>query len=125
VSTAALRTCAHPRCNRPVVRGRCDVHKLREQDRPNADVRTWYRTPEWVALRALVLNREPWCVDCLAAAGLTQFTRSDDLRRAGVRRSTDADHQVPHRGDPALFWNPENLTGRCHPHHASKTRRGE
>jgi len=124
MSTAPRRTCAHPKCNRLVTRGRCERHRRGEADRPNADIRTWYRSLRWFALRALTLSREPYCVDCLAATTLTQRSRREELERAGVRRSTDADHKIPHRGDPALFWDADNLAGRCHAHHAQKTRRG-
>jgi hypothetical protein len=27
------------------------------------------------------------------------------------------DHVVPHRGDAALFWDPDNLQSLCKPHH--------
>jgi 5-methylcytosine-specific restriction enzyme A len=27
------------------------------------------------------------------------------------------DHKVPHRGDPVLFWDPDNLQTMCQEHH--------
>jgi 5-methylcytosine-specific restriction protein A len=60
-------------------------------------------------LRAQCLRRDPLCVMC---------------RRAGiVVPATDADHVVPHRGDPALFWNLANLQGLCGPCHGRKSAR--
>jgi len=57
------------------------------------------------------LRLYPLCVDCHA--------------RGVVEPSTDADHEIPHRGDAALFWNLENLRGRCRPCHSRKTREGK
>ena len=37
-------------------------------------------------------------------------------------RATDVDHIVPHRGDPALFWDEENWQALCHSCHSKKTR---
>ena len=112
MAVAPLRPCAYPRCPRKVVRGRCREHeRLVDRQRPNADVRKWYLTPRWRALRAVVLRDEPFCPDCVAE---------------GMRvRTTDADHRVPHRGDPALFWDRKNLQGKCHRHHSQKTGRGQ
>jgi 5-methylcytosine-specific restriction endonuclease McrA len=87
------------------------VHLVKEADRPNADIRTWYRTPRWRALRAVVLRDQPFCPDCAA-----------DHRRV---LTTDVDHIEKHHGDPQLFWNRQNLQAKCHAHHSAKTGRGE
>jgi len=79
------------------------VHRAR----PNAAIRRLYFTPRWRALRAAVLLADRACVVCQAAP------------------STIADHLVPHRGDPALFWNRDNLQGLCATCHSRKTRRDE
>ena len=103
-----LHQCATPGCSARVRRGHCPEHAAaRERQRPNADVRLWYQTPRWRRLRLTVLNDEPICRDCQR------------------ERSTDVDHVVPHRNDAALFWDRDNLAGRCHGCHARKTRRGE
>lgn len=36
--------------------------------------------------------------------------------------ATEVDHIVPHRGDPARFWDMENLQPICHACHVRKTR---
>jgi 5-methylcytosine-specific restriction protein A len=111
MSLAPARPCAHPRCPTLTRRGRCPKHARQyEEQRPNAAIRTWYQTPRWRALRAQVRREEPFCDDCAA----------EGLRVA----STDVDHTVPHRGDPALFWNRANLHAKCHRHHSQKTGRG-
>jgi 5-methylcytosine-specific restriction enzyme A len=107
-----LRPCAARLCNALTRGGRCAQHARElDQRRPNADVRLWYHTPRWKRLRAQVLAEEPLCGDCLTEGRTTA--------------STDADHQVPHRGDVALFWSRPNLRGRCHACHSRKTRRSE
>jgi 5-methylcytosine-specific restriction enzyme A len=75
----------------------------------------WYHVARWRhpvwGLRAIALRRHPICVEC---------------KRAGrVVVSTEVDHVVPHRGDPRLFWNADNLQGLCATHHGAKTKRGE
>jgi len=110
-TTAPLRPCTYPRCANLVDGGgRCPTHRPTEADRPNADVRTWYRTPRWRALRTVVLRDQPYCADCA---------------REGRRvPTTDVDHIEPHRGDAGLFWSRQNLQALCHRHHSAKTGRG-
>ena len=53
------------------------------------------------------LLKEPFCRSCA---------------RQGRRiRATDVDHITPHRGDWALFVNPNNLQSLCHSCHSRKT----
>jgi len=109
---APLRPCVHPKCGAPTSTGRCAAHtRVREQQRPNVDVRRLYRMARWQQLRHRVLSEEPLCCDCIAENCITA--------------STDVDHQIPHRGDLELFWSRENLRGRCHRCHSRKTQRGE
>jgi 5-methylcytosine-specific restriction endonuclease McrA len=63
----------------------------------------WYKTARWQALRRQILSAHPLCSMCHADGRLTP--------------ATVCDHVVPHKGDPALFWNSGNLTGLCKPHH--------
>jgi 5-methylcytosine-specific restriction protein A len=106
-----MRHCLRPGCAAIVRRGYCAQHAPREADRPNADVRTWYRTPRWRQLRWLVLAMQPRCPG------------RDDGRPCG-QPTTDVDHRQPHRGNPARFWDLGNLTALCHRCHSSKTGRG-
>ena len=110
---AARRMCLQPRCGAVVDGGYCRAHDPHaERRRPNVDVRRWYRTPRWRALRASVLRAEPLC------------TGRDDGEPCG-RPTTDVDHRQPHRGDLVLFWDRRNLQAKCHACHASKTAKGE
>lgn len=92
--------------------GRCALHKRdREDRRPNIDIRRLYRTARWARMREQKKDEAPFCVDCEAEGKLTVWT--------------ELDHQVPHRGDLDIFWDYENLRGRCREHHQAKTARGE
>lgn len=52
----------------------------------------------------------PPCVDCLSEGRVVE--------------ATEVDHEIPHRGDPTLFWAESNWTPRCKSHHSAKTQRG-
>ena len=81
----------------------------------------------WQASRLRFLQAHPLCSMCEA--------------RGIIAAATVVDHILPHKGDPALFWNVENwqpLCKACHdsrkqmleqpgkvPPHASWTGRGE
>jgi 5-methylcytosine-specific restriction enzyme A len=73
--------------------------------------RRWYFTPQWRALRAAQLAREPLCRMC------------HDMGRQSP--ATVADHRRPHRGDRALFFDPANLDSLCRLHHDATKRRHE
>lgn len=64
---------------------------------------TPYRTPQWRALRAAILWRDPICRACR------------------MKPSSHVDHIKAHRGDQDLFWDPGNLQGLCASCHAHKT----
>jgi 5-methylcytosine-specific restriction endonuclease McrA len=105
----ALSFCVVPGCSR-LARGRCAVHKvIREHERRNWDVRRWYRTPRWRALRRLVFEGQDYrCAVC---------------RRVALR--LELDHKVKHCGDPGRFWDRGNLQALCKPCHSAKSQRGE
>jgi 5-methylcytosine-specific restriction protein A len=54
---------------------------------------------------------EPFCPDCEAEG------------RIGLAQ--ELDHEIPHHGNINLFWQEQNLVGRCKKHHTAKTRRGK
>jgi 5-methylcytosine-specific restriction endonuclease McrA len=62
--------------------------------------RALYATPTWARLRKIKLAQDPLCERCLA-----------DGR--GTIAATVAHHRRPHRGDPALFYDIENLEAVC------------
>lgn len=68
--------------------------------------RAWYASRRWKALRWATLVRDSFTCQC--GCGVTE---SDTSRLV-------ADHRREHRGDPVLFWDPDNLwTLRADPCH--------
>jgi 5-methylcytosine-specific restriction protein A len=107
VPVAPPRKCSG--CRQLVPPGPCRTCRAqRDQDRDNADVRKWYRTSRWRRLRASAFRRDPLCAKC-KSLGL-------------VKVGTDADHRIPHDGDPRLFWELSNVQVLCAKHHSAKTR---
>ena len=47
------------------------------------------------------------------------------LATENVEPATVVDHVIPHRGNPDLFWDPENLQPLCAYHHDSHKQREE
>ena len=67
----------------------------------------FYQSPEWRAIRYIVLSQQPWCVHCL---------------KEGVKvLATEVDHIVDIVDNPLLFMDIDNLQGLCKPCHAKKT----
>jgi 5-methylcytosine-specific restriction protein A len=65
-----------------------------------------YKTARWARLRTRHLADHPLC------------------EHPGCRAiGEEVDHRTPHRGDPDLIWDPENLQTLCKRHHSSKTGR--
>lgn len=113
--TSPLHPCAVPGC--PTL-GPCAEHDA-QRGRFERDAKpawaAWYhiarwRNPVW-GLRARVLRASPVCVLCRATGRIVA--------------ATEVDHVEPHRGDPALFWNINNLQALCWPCHARKTAKGQ
>lgn len=61
--------------------------------------RALYNSAEWKRLRLDQLTDHPLCAFCLAKGRITP--------------ATVADHVRPHRGDRALFFDPNNLQSLC------------
>lgn len=101
------------RCGKVVPAGdRCACTRERDRERkarhdanrPSASARGYGR--EWRAARAKFLALHPVCARCRAPA-------------------TVVDHIVPHRGDPARFWDRSNWQSLCAPHHNASKQREE
>ena len=73
--------------------------------------RRLYFTPQWRRLRRAQLAAHPFCRMCEAMGRTTP--------------ATIPDHITPHRGNPALFFDPDNLQSLCSPHHSSTKARIE
>lgn len=102
------------RANRPVLAG-IQTHDGPDRDlarRISAPWRRLYATPRWKALRLRVIERD--CCTCRMCARI----EADTARLV-------ADHVVPHRGDPTLFWDPDNLQCLCAACHSGQKQRQE
>lgn len=73
--------------------------------------RGWYKLARWLRLREWQLSREPLCRYCLEVEDVTE--------------ADTVDHTKPHKGDPALFWNTDNLQSLCKPCHDRHKQREE
>lgn len=76
-------------------------NKRRYQEQP---WRKWYQTKEWYRLRWATLTRD-------------EFTCQECGKMEGDTSLLVCDHVVPHKGDPVLFHDPENLRCLCKPCH--------
>ncbi len=79
--------------------------QIHDQQRPNSTQRGYgYR---WQKARLVHLAEHPLC--------------ATHLERGETVAATVVDHIVPHKGDPELFWDPENHQSLCKPCHDAKT----
>jgi 5-methylcytosine-specific restriction enzyme A len=108
---AALRPCsADPRCPELSHGGPCASHRrARSQavDRRRGTARQRGYSARWARYSRMFLATHPLCVRCEAEGRVTA--------------SQVTDHVVPHRGDAAKFWDPNNLAALCKPCHDRKT----
>lgn len=82
--------------------------KIQHRSRPWLN---YYKTKEWRVLRIRQLRRKPLCEFC------------EKSRR--IVEATVVDHIKPHKGDKALFHDPENLQSLCKKCHDSVKARME
>lgn len=87
-----------------------------------------YKRADWYArLRPQQLEKEPLCRDCLrrGIANDGSLTSSGQRQKNPKRRFLVADHRIPHRGDEALFFDPDNLQTLCPDCHDRNKQREE
>ena len=70
--------------------------------------RKWYSLARWKRLRLKVLLRDVYTCQMPSCGRLEPDTSQ-----------LVADHRLPHRGDPALFWDEGNVQTLCKPCHDS------
>jgi 5-methylcytosine-specific restriction protein A len=100
--------CNHPGCPVLVPYGQmyCEEHKALHPEATRSAGKRGYGS-RWQKQSKLFLQSHPLCVSCLAQGRYT--------------RATVVDHSIPHRGDPALFWDRKNWQPLCKPCHDKKT----
>jgi 5-methylcytosine-specific restriction endonuclease McrA len=86
---------APSRIGRPPVQGVAP-----KRNRNTAHWRAWYSTARWQALRLKVFVRDNYT--CQRTGALCAGTHP-------APDSPTANHKVPHRGNPALFWDEDNI----------------
>ena len=107
---APPRPCGYPGCSTLTEAPRCEQHRKQERqeyDRRRGNPASRGYTYEWRKASRAYLERNPLCVEC--------------LKRNRVVAATVTDHIVPHKGDPALFWDPNNRQSLCKRCHDRKT----
>lgn len=92
------------------------VHKViesckRKYDDKSSIARYGFNYRQWRKLRKWHLARNPLCKEC--------------LKMDRTVAAKHVDHIEPHRGDPAKFWDRENLQSLCTMHSNQKTGRGQ
>lgn len=86
-----------------------DQRRERQRYRDAQPWRAWYKTARWQALRWATLLRDLFTCQW-PGCGKVEADTSKLV----------ADHRKPHRGDEALFWDPENLWTLCEHCHNSR-----
>lgn len=83
---------------------------MRSEQRP---WRNWYKLARWERRRQALFAEQPLCVMC--------------LEREEITEADTADHIIPHRGDPDLFWHGElqPLCASCHSMHKQREELGQ
>ena len=107
--TSGPRVCATPGCGLSATDRFCDqCRTVGTSARGTACERGYDR--RWRNASKRFLIEHPLCAACEAQGRVTA---------AAV-----VDHIEPHRGDPELFWDPDNWQGLCTPCHNRKTAQG-
>lgn len=102
--------CRHPGCPELVSYGQkyCETHKKLHPEETRSAGKRGYGS-RWQKFSRNYLKAQPLCVRC--------------QKEGKYVRATVVDHIKPHRGDPKLFWDVENMQPLCKPCHDRKTRR--
>ena len=99
----------------PADRQASEKQRLRERDQAQP-WRQWYGTQRWKDLRRAVWLRDAYTC---------QKTVAVCVGRYPAPNSPAADHIIPHRGDPALFWDINNLQTVSKEYHDREKQKAE
>lgn len=91
------------------------AHPVEQADRGYA-WRAWYKTKRWQQLRRSVLERDGYVCQQTGVLLVGKYPSPN---------SAVADHITPHRGDPILFWDANNLQAVSKAYHDSEKQRLE
>lgn len=81
--------------------------------------RRLYKLAAWKRLAGAQKAAEPLCATCLSLGRVNDgsLNGSGAPQEDARRRYVVADHIIPHRGNEALFFDPDNLQTLCPDHH--------
>lgn len=101
--------CRHPGCPELIPAGQkyCEKHKALHPEEVRSAARRGYGK-RWQAALKAYLRAHPLCRTC--------------YQKGRYVKAEVVDHIVPHRGDPALFWDQSNWQPLCKRCHDQKTR---
>lgn len=100
---------------RTLTREEAEAVRLKARD-ANSEWRGWYKTARWRKLRLEILDRDGWTCRVTGVLLVGKYPADD---------SAVVDHIRPHRGDAALFWDPNNLHSVSKAYHDSEKQRIE
>ena len=99
--------CAYPGCPELVEQGYCEMHKKKRDQEYNKYGRDeftkfFYKSKEWLILRAQQLKLQPFCEEC--------------LKQGKVKRAKIVDHIIPIKqgGAKLDLANLQSLCWSCH-----------
>lgn len=84
-----------------------EVSRSRRRD-ASKPWRAWYKTARWQKLRQTILERDGWQCQKTGVALVGKYPAAN---------SPVVNHIKAHRGDPDLFWDPENLEAMSKEYH--------
>lgn len=91
--------------------------RQRSRDRDaTQEWRRWYKTARWQRLRKSVLVRDGYRCQQTGALLVGKYPAPN---------SPVADHKMPHRGDPELFWDIDNIEAVSKEYHDRDKQRFE
>ncbi len=101
------RPCKQPGCSNLVESGYCEQHRhlSRQYDKDRESAAKCGYDKRWQRYRLTYLQEHPLC-EC------------EECKKLGRSLpATVIDHKIAHKGDPVLFWDPNNhqaMAKRCH-----------
>jgi 5-methylcytosine-specific restriction protein A len=88
------------------------TYKSRARSTSAQEYHKLYNTKRWQLLRLAILTRD---LNTCALCGCIE----------GRKGMAIVNHKTPHKGDPVLFWDENNLETMCKPCHDGPTQRTE
>lgn len=92
----SLRACSKAGCPNTTDRGLCATHRALIPEKPRTTAHDRGYDSRWKKARVGFLAKHPFC-ECPDHKGKLDAPKADTV-----------DHVIPHKGDPALFWDRSN-----------------